>query len=411
MGGGDVLSPDSRLEDFLLELSGKPRPRVGFLPTAGGERPESIQWFYDAFAGRDCEPSHLELFGMPEEPAAQVAAQDVIYVVRRQHGEHARDLARARRRRRAARGVGARRRPRRLERRRELLVRGLRHRLLRPAPARARRRARLPAGSFCPHYDGEPERRPTYTRLVRDGVLAPGYAADDDAAFHFEGTELREVVSQREGARGYRVGADGEQPLEARRAVKRVAIVASASGSGKTTLGRELARRLDVPFHRGRRPPSTAPNWIGGDRRGAARARAAAARRASGWVVDGTYRSKLGDLVLERADIVVWLDLPRRVWLPRLLRRTVSRIVRPRGALEREPRDAAERSLQPASRSSVSRCGRNYRAAAPAYPAELAPYPHVRLRTPAAVARWLDDYSSSAISAAARDAPSVSTGR
>ena len=52
---------------------------------------------------------------------------------------------------------------------------------------------------------------------MRDGVLAPGYAADDDAAFHFEGTELREVVSQREGARGYRVTPEGEEPLEARR--------------------------------------------------------------------------------------------------------------------------------------------------------------------------------------------------
>jgi adenylate kinase family enzyme len=30
--------------------------------------------------------------------------------------------------------------------------------------------------------------------------------------------------------------------------VRRVAIIASASGNGKTTLGRELARRLDVPF-------------------------------------------------------------------------------------------------------------------------------------------------------------------
>nr|MBA2294254.1 peptidase E [Actinomycetota bacterium] len=71
-------------------------------------------------------------------------------------------------------------------------------------------------GSFCPHYDGEPERRPTYTRLVADGVLPPGYAADDDAALHFEGTELREVVSQREGARGYRVTVEGEEPLDTR---------------------------------------------------------------------------------------------------------------------------------------------------------------------------------------------------
>jgi shikimate kinase len=30
--------------------------------------------------------------------------------------------------------------------------------------------------------------------------------------------------------------------------VRRIAITASASGNGKTTLGREVARRLDVPF-------------------------------------------------------------------------------------------------------------------------------------------------------------------
>ena len=51
---------------------------------------------------------------------------------------------------------------------------------------------------------------------MREGILPPGYAADDDAAFHFEGTKLREVVSQRDGARGYRVTPDGEEPLEPR---------------------------------------------------------------------------------------------------------------------------------------------------------------------------------------------------
>jgi peptidase E len=70
-------------------------------------------------------------------------------------------------------------------------------------------------GSFCPHYDGEELRRPVYTELVRGGFPA-GYAADDDCALLFEGTELREVVAQRQGARAYRVTADGEQPLEAR---------------------------------------------------------------------------------------------------------------------------------------------------------------------------------------------------
>ena len=70
-------------------------------------------------------------------------------------------------------------------------------------------------GSACPHYDGEERRRPVYTQLVAGG-LEPGIAADDDVGVHFAGTELREIVSSREGATAYRVTPDGEQPLEAR---------------------------------------------------------------------------------------------------------------------------------------------------------------------------------------------------
>ena len=70
-------------------------------------------------------------------------------------------------------------------------------------------------GSACPHYDGEERRRPVYTQLVAGG-LASGVAADDDVALHYVGTELREVVTSREGAAAYRVGPDGETELDAR---------------------------------------------------------------------------------------------------------------------------------------------------------------------------------------------------
>jgi peptidase E len=70
-------------------------------------------------------------------------------------------------------------------------------------------------GSTCPHYDGEELRRPRYTGLVREG-FPPGIAIDDDVALRFEGTELAEVVTSRDGARAYRVTKDGEEPLETR---------------------------------------------------------------------------------------------------------------------------------------------------------------------------------------------------
>ena len=57
------------------------------------------------------------------------------------------------------------------------------------------------AGSACPHYDGEPQRRPLYRRLVDAGALGPGWAADNDAALHFAGGELVEAVTLRDGRR------------------------------------------------------------------------------------------------------------------------------------------------------------------------------------------------------------------
>ena len=80
MGSGALLSRDSAVEEFLLDLAGSKRPSVCYVGTASAHVPERVGAFYDAFGERDCEPSHLELFGMPEEPAAHIARQDVIYV-------------------------------------------------------------------------------------------------------------------------------------------------------------------------------------------------------------------------------------------------------------------------------------------------------------------------------------------
>ena len=85
-----------------------------------------------------------------------------------------------------------------------------------PALAGMRDGLRLLSGSACPHYDGEPRRRPVYTGLVRDG-FPPGIACDDAAAVLYEGTELVEVVAREPNARAYRVEREGERALDARR--------------------------------------------------------------------------------------------------------------------------------------------------------------------------------------------------
>jgi adenylate kinase family enzyme len=106
--------------------------------------------------------------------------------------------------------------------------------------------------------------------------------------------------------------------------VRRVSVL-GVSGSGKTWLGRAIARRLGVRYveldalHHG-------PGWTEATA-DELRAKVEPLVGEERWVIDGGYRRKLGDLVVARADTVVWLDVPVHVWLPRLVRRTFVRML------------------------------------------------------------------------------------
>jgi adenylate kinase family enzyme len=176
--------------------------------------------------------------------------------------------------------------------------------------------------------------------------------------------------------------------------MKRVAIIASASGSGKTTLGRALAGAIGVPFHE-LDAINHRPGWRELDA-GELRRRVEPLVAGDAWVIDGSYRSKLGDLVLARADTVVWLDLPRRVWLPRLVRRTFLRVVR-REVLWNGNRESLRTAL---GRDSPIRFAlANERPRRQRYPAELARFPVVRLRSSDAVDAFLRQAVSGSSSA------------
>jgi len=100
--------------------------------------------------------------------------------------------------------------------------------------------------------------------------------------------------------------------------------VVGNSGSGKSTLAAALAARLGVPyveldsiFHQ--------PGWTELPR-AEFRDRVAGLTAGDEWVIDGNYTA-VRDLVWARADTVVWVDLPRRLVMRRVIGRTLRRAV------------------------------------------------------------------------------------
>jgi peptidase E len=208
--GGGMLVPDGQVPVhmvYALGLTGRREPRICALNTAGGDDPRWTLHMYDRFAGHPARLSHLALFPMPNvaDPEDLLLSQDVIFVG---GGSVANMLAVWR-------------------------VHGL-DRILRKAwqagivlagssaggicwfeggttDSFGRELRAFPdglgflTGSYCPHYNSEPGRRPLYHRLIADGTLAAGIACDDGAAAHFTDDELTELIADRPGASAYRV--------------------------------------------------------------------------------------------------------------------------------------------------------------------------------------------------------------
>jgi dipeptidase E len=203
---------------YTLALTGKERPRVCLIPTAGGEKPDGILNFYTASVPLGYTPTHLSLFSPPTaDLRAFLLAQDLIFV----SGGNTKSMLALWREWRLDQIL------------REAWQRGI---ILAgwsagsicwfeqgttdsiPGPLTPLSCLGFLPGSHSPHYDSEPERRPTYHRLLREGRILPGYAADDAIGLHFVGDRLHQVVSARPTAKAYRLeligGGVRETPIE-----------------------------------------------------------------------------------------------------------------------------------------------------------------------------------------------------
>jgi adenylate kinase family enzyme len=108
--------------------------------------------------------------------------------------------------------------------------------------------------------------------------------------------------------------------------MERVSVVGN-SGSGKSQLASRLAEALGVPcveldaiHHLPDWQPIEPDEFL---------ARITEVTTSDRWVIDGNYRTVVLDgPVWERADTVVWLDLPRRTVMRQVVGRTLRRTVR-----------------------------------------------------------------------------------
>jgi dipeptidase E len=217
-GGRSLLTAGglSKLDGYVLGLSGADRPRVLFLPTPAGDADGLIVAFYERFAAR-AEASHLKLFGTPDPVSwrPHLLQQDVICV---SGGNTANALAVWR-----THGMDA---VLREAWESGIVLCGASAGMIcwfecsvtdsfGPELAALRDGLGFLPGSACPHYDGEERRRPVYQKLVASG-FPDGYAVDDLAGVQFEGTTLKEVVTEVEGHGAYRVALVGGELRETR---------------------------------------------------------------------------------------------------------------------------------------------------------------------------------------------------
>ncbi len=219
-GAGFAAVPRNlELDRYILEQTGRKRPSVAFVGTASGDADLYLARFYAAYSELDCRPAHLPLFARTPDPESFLLSRDVIFV----GGGNTRSMLAVWR----EWGI-----PDLLRKAWEsgIVLAGISAGAIcwfrqGVTDSHAEQLTALNGLGFlpescCPHYDSEPDRRPSYHRLLEEGKIRSGFAIDDGAALHFRGTAEPQAVAQRPAAGVYRVGAmngkASEEPMPVR---------------------------------------------------------------------------------------------------------------------------------------------------------------------------------------------------
>jgi peptidase E len=204
-GAAFRAEPENLAADrYILDQTRKKRPSVCFIPTASAEPADVIAKFYDAYTRLGAKPSVLRLFQRTPDLRQALLGQDVIYI----GGGNTRSMLAVWREWDLPQVL-------REAWRQGIVLAGVSAGAIcwfdqGITDSWADRLALLDClgflpGTCCPHYDSEPERRPSVHDLVSRAAVARVLALNDGAAAHFIGRRLHRVVTWLPNAQGYRV--------------------------------------------------------------------------------------------------------------------------------------------------------------------------------------------------------------
>jgi len=194
-GGGFGRSPgEGLIEKYILDQSEKNDPKICFIPTATGDNEAYKVNYYSTFSKLHCSPSHLDLFKRTPNLKDLILKQDIIFV----GGGNTKSMLAVWK----DWGLDI---------------------LLKEAYEKGVIMSGVSAGAICwfdqgvtdswaedlkimdclgfiegaccPHYDEEPQRKPSLNKFITEKALKSCYAVDGGCALHIEDEkEFKSVV-------------------------------------------------------------------------------------------------------------------------------------------------------------------------------------------------------------------------
>ena len=213
-GGGFGRNPNHRIiEKYILDQTESKCPNICFIPTASAEDKAYTVNYYSAFTKLNCNPIHINFFQRTPRLDSIINKQDIIYV----GGGNTKSML-------------AVWREWKLD---KLLVKAYnRGAILCGVSAGAicwfeqgitdswasnlniMECLSFIEGCYCPHYDGEKDRRPSVHKFILDGKIDSCYAVEDGAALHFKNEELINNISFYKNKNSYIVSKNNNHIIE-----------------------------------------------------------------------------------------------------------------------------------------------------------------------------------------------------